>query len=157
MKDPRFLTLDEVLAIHSDQVRQYGGSGGIRDVGLLSSALAMPRASFGGQYLHPSLHEMAAACLFHLVQNHPFIDGNERISHSAQDTFPSQFKSRQASGTSPSRASCTARIPLKRKRRTGAPRMISASARGFSSRSGSSGLPASPARRGRGSRAGPPR
>ncbi|TMA39575.1 MAG: type II toxin-antitoxin system death-on-curing family toxin, partial [Deltaproteobacteria bacterium] len=75
MKDPRFLTLDEVLAIHSDQVRQYGGSGGIRDVGLLSSALAMPRASFGGQYLHPSLHEMAAACLLHLVQNHPFIDG----------------------------------------------------------------------------------
>ncbi len=87
MKDPRFLTLDEVLAIHSDQVRQYGGSGGIRDVGLLSSALAMPRASFGGQYLHPSLHEMAAACLFHLVQNHPFIDGNERIGLAATIAF----------------------------------------------------------------------
>ena len=87
MKDPRFLTLDEVLAIHSDQVRQYGGSGGIRDVGLLSSALAMPRASFGGQYLHPSLHEMAAACLFHLVQNHPSIDGNERIGLAATIAF----------------------------------------------------------------------
>ena len=87
MKDPRFLTLDEVLAIHSDQVRQYGGSGGIRDVGLLSSALAMPRASFGGQYLHPSLHEMAAACLFHLIQNHPFIDGNERIGLAATIAF----------------------------------------------------------------------
>ena len=87
MKDPRFLTLDEVLAIHSDQVRQYGGSGGIRDVGLLSSALAMPRASFGGQYLHPSLHEMAAACLFHLVQNHPFIDGNKRTAFAATYTF----------------------------------------------------------------------
>src|SRR5438045_7198064 len=87
MKNPRFLTIDEVLAIHSDQVRQYGGSGGIRDVGLLSSALAMPRASFGGQYLHPSLHEMAAACLFHLVQNHPFIDGNKRIGLAATIAF----------------------------------------------------------------------
>jgi death on curing protein len=87
MKEPRFLTLDEVLAIHSDQVRRYGGSAGIRDVGLLLSALAMPRASFGGQYLHPSLHEMAAACLFHLVQNHPFIDGNKRIGLAAAIVF----------------------------------------------------------------------
>jgi death-on-curing protein len=87
MRNPRFLTLDEVLAIHSDQVRRYGGSGGIRDPGLLQSALAMPRASFGGQYLHPTLHEMAAACLFHLVQNHPFIDGNKRIGLAATIVF----------------------------------------------------------------------
>jgi len=87
MKEPRFLTLDEVLAIHSDQVRRYGGSGGIRDVGLLLSALAMPRASYGGQYLHPTLHEMAAACLFHLVQNHPFVDGNKRIGLAATIAF----------------------------------------------------------------------
>jgi death-on-curing protein len=87
MKEPRFLTLDELLAIHSDQVRRYGGSGGIRDVGLLLSALAMPRASFGGQYLHPTLHEMAAAYLFHLVQNHPFIDGNKRIGLAATIAF----------------------------------------------------------------------
>jgi death on curing protein len=87
MKEPRFLTLDEILAIHSDQVRRYGGSAGIRDVGLLLSALAMPRASFGGQYLHPTLHEMAAACLFHLLQNHPFIDGNKRIGLAAAIAF----------------------------------------------------------------------
>jgi death on curing protein len=87
MKEPRFLKLDEVLAIHSEQVRRYGGSAGIRDVGLLLSALAMPRASFGGQYLHPTLHEMAAACLFHLVQNHPFIDGNKRIGLAATIAF----------------------------------------------------------------------
>ena len=87
MKEPRFLTLDQVLAIHSDQVRRYGGSGGIRDPGLLQSALAMPRASFGGQYLHPTLHEMAAAYLFHLVQNHPFIDGNKRIGLAATIAF----------------------------------------------------------------------
>jgi len=87
MKEPRFLTLDEILAIHSDQVRRYGGSAGIRDPGLLQSALAMPRASFGGQYLHPALHEMAAAYLFHLVQNHPFIDGNERIGLAATIAF----------------------------------------------------------------------
>src|SRR5438045_6407927 len=87
MKNPRFLTIDEVLAIHSDQVRQYGGSGGIRDVGLLSSALAMPQASFGGQYLHPSLHEMAAAHLLHLVQNHPFVDGHKRIGLAACIAF----------------------------------------------------------------------
>jgi death-on-curing protein len=87
MKDPRFLTLEQVLALHADQVRRYGGSAGIRDLGLLQSALAMPRASFGGQYLHPSLHEMAAACLFHLVQNHPFIDGNKRIGLAATIAF----------------------------------------------------------------------
>src|SRR5205085_6788331 len=87
MKEPRFLTLDQVLAIHSDQVRRYGGSGGIRDLGLLQSALAMPQASFGGQYLHPSLHEMAAAYLFHLVQNHPFVDGKKRIGLAACIAF----------------------------------------------------------------------
>ena len=80
MKGPTFLALEQVLAIHADQITRYGGSTGIRDLGLLQSALAMPCASFGGQYLHPSLHEMAAACLFHLVQNHPFIDGNKRVA-----------------------------------------------------------------------------
>ena len=80
MADPHFLTLDEVLAIHGDQVRRYGGRPGLRDLGLLSSALAMPQASFGGTYLHTSLPEMAAAYLFHLAQNHPFVDGNKRTA-----------------------------------------------------------------------------
>ena len=74
-----FLTLDEVLAIHAHQVSRYGGALGIRDRGLLESALAMPQATFGDEILHPSLHEQAAAYLFHIVKNHPFIDGNKRV------------------------------------------------------------------------------
>jgi death-on-curing protein len=75
---PIFLTLAEALEIQSDQILRYGGRGGLRDIGLLNSALAMPSASFGGEYLHPSPHEMAAAYLFHIVRNHPFVDGNKR-------------------------------------------------------------------------------
>lgn len=80
MRAPHFLALDEILRIHVDQIRRYGGSHGVRDVGLLSSALAMPQASLGGAYLHPSLAEMAAAYLFHIAQNHPFLDGNKRAA-----------------------------------------------------------------------------
>lgn len=76
--DPVFLTVDEVLALHADQIDRYGGSHGVRDHGLLSAAVAMPEASFGDEYLHGTLPEMAAAYLFHLVCNHPFIDGNKR-------------------------------------------------------------------------------
>ena len=74
-----FLTLDEVLAIHVHQVERYGGALGLRDRVLLESALAMPGAMFGGEFLHPSLQEQAAAYLFHLVSNHPFLDGNKRV------------------------------------------------------------------------------
>ncbi|MEX2560800.1 MAG: type II toxin-antitoxin system death-on-curing family toxin, partial [Pirellulales bacterium] len=84
---PSFLTLDEVIAIHRDQVARYGGSPGVRDWGLLRSAVAMPAAAFGGQYLHPDICEMAAAYLFHIVQNHPFIDGNKRTGAVAADVF----------------------------------------------------------------------
>jgi death-on-curing protein len=76
---PRFLTLDEVLESHVQQLATYGGSEGIRDISLLQSALAQPEATFGGQWLHADLFEMAAAYLFHIVQNHPFIDGNKRV------------------------------------------------------------------------------
>lgn len=75
-----FLTLDEVLAIHAEQIELYGGQGGVRDPGLLSSALAMPEASFEGEYLHTSIPEMAAAYLFHVCKNHPFVDGNKRAA-----------------------------------------------------------------------------
>ncbi len=87
MAEPLFLTLDEILAIHADQIRRYGGSHGLRDLGLLSSALAMPQASFDGVYLHTSLAEMAAAYLFHLAQNHPFMDGNKRAALAAALAF----------------------------------------------------------------------
>jgi len=71
-------TLEEVLALHADQIALYGGRGGIHDLGLLSSAVATPQASYGGTYLHQTLDEMAAAYLFHLVKSHPFLDGNKR-------------------------------------------------------------------------------
>jgi death on curing protein len=87
MKGVRFLSLEQVLALHADQVRRYGGRLGVRDLGLLKSALAMPKASFGGQYLHPTFHEMAAAYLFHLTQNHPFVDGNKRIGLASTIAF----------------------------------------------------------------------
>jgi death on curing protein len=85
--EPEFLTLDEVVAINRDQIERYGGSIGVRDWGLLKSAIAMPAAMFGGQYLHADLFEMAGAYLFHLVQNHPFIDGNKRVGAVAADIF----------------------------------------------------------------------
>ena len=76
---PTFLTLGEVLEIHRDQIGRYGGAAGIRDLGLLQSALSQPRATFGGEFLHGDLAEMAAAYLFHLVCDHPFVDGNKRV------------------------------------------------------------------------------
>ena len=84
---PTFLTLSEVIKIHKDQIHRYGGSEGILDWGLLQSAVAMPAAMFGGQYLHTDLCEMAAAYLFHLVQNHSFVDGNKRVGAVAADVF----------------------------------------------------------------------
>ena len=77
--DPIFITEEEVYVIHSDQLNRYGGSAGIRDQGLLQSALAQPGASFGGKWLHGDLYEMASAYLFSLVMNHPFVDGNKRV------------------------------------------------------------------------------
>ncbi len=73
-----FLTRDDVLQIHEDQIEQYGGSPEVRDTGLLDSALSTPSASFEGKYLHDGLPAMAAAYMFHLIQNHPFVDGNKR-------------------------------------------------------------------------------
>jgi death on curing protein len=80
MSDFRFLTVDEVLLLHEDQIDLYGGSHGIRDMGLLESAVATPQASFGGEYLHATLWEMAAAYAFHIAESQPFIDGNKRAA-----------------------------------------------------------------------------
>jgi death-on-curing protein len=77
---PLFLTFDEVLALHADQIRRYGGATGLLEAGLLSSALAAPQASHEGRFLHGTLFEMAAAYLFHICQNHPFLDGNKRTA-----------------------------------------------------------------------------
>src|SRR5712692_7655012 len=85
--DPLFLTLDEVLEIHEQQIELYGGSGGLRDSGALESAIATPQATFGGEFLHPAVPAMAAAYLFHICQNHPFLDGNKRTGANAAVTF----------------------------------------------------------------------
>jgi len=85
--EPTFLTVDEVLAIHRDQIGRYGGTEGVRDWGLLQSAISMPAATFGGQFLHGDRCEMAGAYLFHIVQNHPFIDGNKRVGAVAAYVF----------------------------------------------------------------------
>jgi death-on-curing protein len=84
---PTFLTIDEILEIHTDQIARYGGMAGVRDVGLLQSALAQPQATFGGQFLHADLFDMAAAYLFHIVGNHAFIDGNKRVGAVAALVF----------------------------------------------------------------------
>lgn len=87
MTAPDFLALDEVLEIHRDQISRYGGAPGVGDAGLLQSAIAQPKATFAGQYLHADLFEMAAAYLFHIVKNHPFIDGNKRVGAVAAIVF----------------------------------------------------------------------
>ena len=84
---PDFLTLQDVLLLHSAQIDQYGGEHGVRDAGLLESAIAQPQAAFGGDFLHGDLFEMAAAYLFHIVQNHPFVDGNKRTGAVAALAF----------------------------------------------------------------------
>jgi death-on-curing protein len=80
MSEPAFLTLAEVIEIHADQILNYGGGDGLRDIDLLSSAVAMPYVSFSKQFLHIDVFEMAAAYAFHISQNHPFIDGNKRTA-----------------------------------------------------------------------------
>lgn len=76
-----FLTLNDVIAIHDNMISFYGGSYGTRDLGLIESAIARPKATFGGEDLYPSIHGKAAA-LFHslLLFNHAFTDGNKRTA-----------------------------------------------------------------------------
>lgn len=73
-----FLTLDDVLALHAGSIALFGGDPGIKDLGLLESALAVPQATFDGVDLHETLAEKAAAYLYHVVKNHAFVDGNKR-------------------------------------------------------------------------------
>lgn len=85
--EPTFLELGEIIEIHRDQLERYGGSAGIRDMGLLLSAAAMPRAGIADRYLHEDIFEMAAAYLYHIVRDHPFIDGNKRTGAAAALVF----------------------------------------------------------------------
>ena len=79
----QLLTLEQVLLLHKNVIEQSGGAIGIRDPGILESALAQPNMSFDGQALYPALIEKVAALGFSLINNHPFVDGNKRIGHVA--------------------------------------------------------------------------
>jgi death-on-curing protein len=83
----RFLSVDDVLAIHENTIAVEGGLGGLRDAGLLESAVLMPQQQFEGEYLHSDLAAMAAAYLFHIAQNHAFRDGNKRTAALAALVF----------------------------------------------------------------------
>ncbi len=85
--EPLFLSLEEVLEIHRQQIERYGGAPGVRDLQLLESAIAQPQATFLTGFLHPSIPAMAAAYLFHVCRNHPFVDGNKRVAANAAITF----------------------------------------------------------------------
>jgi death on curing protein len=73
-----FLTFEQVLAIHDNQIETYGGSHGIRDLALFESAIMRPQTTFGGKDLYPSIFEKAAVLMHSLIMNHPFVDGNKR-------------------------------------------------------------------------------
>lgn len=83
----RYLGLAEVLALHNRIIEVTGGSHGLRDLGLLESALAQPRQTYGGEDLHPGIIEKAVALGYSLIKNHPFIDGNKRIGHGAMEAM----------------------------------------------------------------------
>jgi len=87
METPIFLGIDEVIALHDLQLDHFGGLEGLRDRGLLESAVAMPQAGFGEHFVHADIYDMAAAYVFHLVKNHPFIDGNKRVGFHAAYVF----------------------------------------------------------------------
>jgi death-on-curing protein len=83
----RYLALAEVVELHRRLLEATGGAPGIRDLRALESAIAQPKATFGGADLYPTLVEKAAALCLALVQNHPFVDGNKRVGHAAMETF----------------------------------------------------------------------
>lgn len=83
----RYLTLGEVVALHRAVIESTGGATGVRDLAGLESALAQPRATFGGSDLHVTLAGTAAALGYSLALNHPFLDGNKRVAHAAMEVF----------------------------------------------------------------------
>lgn len=87
ISDTVFLTYEEILEFHADQLRLFGGQDGIRDDGVLRSAVATPQASFDGAFLHENVFQMAAAYAFHLAEGQPFVDGNKRTGLNAALVF----------------------------------------------------------------------
>jgi death on curing protein len=87
MSEPEFLDVEDVLTIQAALLDEHGGQAGIRDRGLLESAVATPQVTFGGELLHEDLFAMAAAYAFHIAENQPFIDGNKRAAMGAALVF----------------------------------------------------------------------
>ncbi|MBE9034407.1 type II toxin-antitoxin system death-on-curing family toxin [aff. Roholtiella sp. LEGE 12411] len=87
MHSPKFVKKEDVIRIHSELISEYGGSLGIRDEGFLDSAIYQAQATFGGELLHPTILEQAAAYLFHITNNHAFVDGNKRTAFAVMVTF----------------------------------------------------------------------
>ncbi len=87
MHSPKFVEKEDAIHIHSELISEYGGSLGIRDEGLLDSAIYQAQATFGGELLHPTILEQAAAYLFHITNNHAFVDGNKRTAFAVMVTF----------------------------------------------------------------------
>jgi len=83
----RFIPKEVVLIIHSDLLQRYGGKAGLRDPGLLESAVAQPMITVGGKYANKTLFDKVAAYGFHVCKNHPFVDGNKRVAFVLMDVF----------------------------------------------------------------------
>lgn len=83
----KYLTPQQILAIHDRMIKRFGGSFGVRDVGLMESACARPQASFDGEDLYKTIFEKSAALIHSLLKNHPFVDGNKRTSLSSAGIF----------------------------------------------------------------------
>ncbi|HVH29237.1 MAG TPA: type II toxin-antitoxin system death-on-curing family toxin [Vicinamibacterales bacterium] len=82
-----YLSVSQVMALHADQLRLYGGAAGVRDKGALESALARPAMTFGGEDLYEDIASKAAAMMHSLALNHPFVDGNKRVAAQAAIVF----------------------------------------------------------------------
>lgn len=86
-REPAFLAVDHVLAIHRRMIDEFGGAPAVRDRGMLESDVMMPAARFGGKFIHDGIPATAAAYLFHLCKNHPFLDGNKRTALASAEMF----------------------------------------------------------------------
>lgn len=75
----KYLTLEQIQLIHTDQINNYGGTHGVRDEAALESAISRPQSSFDSNELYPTIFEKAAALTHSIINNHPFLDGNKRI------------------------------------------------------------------------------
>ena len=106
-----YLTPEQVLFIHSRLVTETGGSHGLRDLALLESAVARPRATFDSKELYPDLFTKAAALMDSLINNHPFLDGNKRTGITATGLF-FRINGWELTASSEELVACTMRVAM---------------------------------------------